>query len=137
MTKYRKKPVIVDAVNFIGDSETYHQAPMWYKNAYDDKIIETNILGSNASSVKSREGNFLFMLGDYIVRGIEGDIYPVKEAIFEQTYEKVEDEATSEDIDIDPAELLRQIGDLQDEIDATKNSITKMQMLMTTANLLK
>jgi len=30
--------------------------------------------------------------GDYIIKGIKGEMYPIKESIFHETYEKVEDE---------------------------------------------
>lgn len=77
--KYRKKPVVVEALlwsgsnpnevkQFIGDSWTY-------------KVIGGQV------RIATREGNMFASTGDYIIKGIAGEFYPCKPDIFEATYE--------------------------------------------------
>lgn len=42
--------------------------------------------------VHTLEGTMRAGLGDYIIRGVRGEFYPVKEAIFQETYEEARDE---------------------------------------------
>lgn len=83
--KYRKKPVVIEAVQWDGDATTANQfigeryAVDW---AYDgsDLIIPT------------LEGNMRCGLGDWIIKGVKGEFYPCKPDIFEATYERVASE---------------------------------------------
>jgi hypothetical protein len=88
MTQYRKKPVVIDAMQFTG------------KNAAD--VIEW--VGPKASSILSYshageveeveietlEGTMHASPGDWIIRGIKGEYYPIKPGIFAATYEAAE-----------------------------------------------
>lgn len=83
MAKYRKKPVIVEAVQ-------------WTGNNYDE-ICEfcTGILidpvGDGKLKIPTLEGDHIASIGDYIIKGVKGEFYPCKHDIFEQTYELVND----------------------------------------------
>lgn len=82
MPKYRKKPIVVEAEQwFIGkEIKGVIYKPMPISGLYlMPPYIET------------LEGRMFFCEGDYIITGIEGEIYPCKASIFEATYEKVED----------------------------------------------
>ena len=49
--------------------------------------------GANAfAEIHTLEGTMQASYGDYIIKGVKGEFYPCKPDIFEQTYEKVEDE---------------------------------------------
>lgn len=48
--------------------------------------------GTGEPYVSTLEGNMTFTLCDYIIRGVKGEFYPCKAAIFEATYEPVEPE---------------------------------------------
>lgn len=87
MTRYRKKPVVVDAWQ-IGSSELW---PEWLKEA-----VRCSVLRECGSWwwVKTLEGPLFGGMGDYIIKGIEGELYPCKPDIFRQTYEVVEAEPT-------------------------------------------
>lgn len=79
MKKYRKKPVVVEAFKL-----GYEEPPKWYsgKPVYKNKGAEVYEV------IDTLEGKMRANLGDYIVKGIKGEFYPVKPDIFEATYEE-------------------------------------------------
>jgi len=95
--KYRKKPVIIDAVQWTGKNrremfdfltqDTFKNETMEIsdKHFYIDRHNDGGLV------IKTLEGEHLATIGDYIIRGVQGEYYPCKEDIFLQTYEKVED----------------------------------------------
>ena len=81
--KYRKKPVVIEAVQFDGTDESVD----WlYPQLVSGEI------GRNAQGVyiKTLEGVMTASIGDYIIKGVNGEFYPCKPDIFEQTYELAE-----------------------------------------------
>lgn len=81
MAKYRKKPVVIDAVQWTGNNfEEIHE------------FVSTGDLGfdfdSNEMMIYTLEGKMTASPGDYIIRGVEGEYYPCKPDIFDKTYEK-------------------------------------------------
>lgn len=77
--KFRKKPVVVDAVQ-------------WFK-AGDHPAVDyggTDDAGVDHYSIRTREGRMLVTPGDWIITGIKGEFYPCKPDIFAATYEAVE-----------------------------------------------
>ncbi|SHE29262.1 hypothetical protein [Dysgonomonas macrotermitis] len=86
MTKYRKKPVIIEAVKWTGANHL---------------ITETFMKGSGATidysqsklgviMIPTLEGIMQAQVGDWIIKGIQGEFYPCKPDIFEKTYELAE-----------------------------------------------
>lgn len=82
--KYRKKPVVIEAIRnlpadinlirlFVGDKEPLHY------------------LGGGKLGIHTLEGVVTANVGDWIIRGVKGELYPCKPDIFEATYEKVEE----------------------------------------------
>lgn len=84
--KYRKKPVFVEAMEFT--EENKDRVFNWVTcSKYPD------FKGGNPIMVIwTLEGKMTAELGDYIIKGVQGEFYPCKPDIFEQTYEEVEDE---------------------------------------------
>ncbi len=79
MTKYKKKPVVIEAIRFIGSNHEEIR-----------EFIGQNILCSDLSIVISTlEGDMVAQKGDYIIKGVKGEFYPCKPDIFEETYEVV------------------------------------------------
>ena len=81
--KFRKKPVVIEAVRWDGDANTANSflgesyGVNW---RYDgEKLI-----------IPTLEGEMIANLGDWIIKGVKGEFYPCKPDIFEATYEKVE-----------------------------------------------
>lgn len=91
MTKYRKKPIIVDAELWDGSLEFFVKINVFTKDisAQAQAPITRGI--GNALHIHTLEGIMTATIGDYIIKGVKGEIYPCKPDIFEQTYEKVED----------------------------------------------
>jgi len=80
MAKYRKKTVIIEAIQFNGENQgeiTDFMGEMIRTNFFPDIYIET------------LEGTMKANIGDYIIKGIKNEFYPCKPDIFEATYEKV------------------------------------------------
>ena len=85
--RVRKKPVIVEAVKYLGGT-TYSEAPDWLVEACKDGTVYS--MGEHLY-VRTLEGVYLANDGDYIIQGVHGEIYPVKPDIFEETYDIVSD----------------------------------------------
>ena len=92
--KYRKKPVVIDAFQLnsrglVGED--------WFWDAVNKNEIITYYFGKfhpedAYCDIKTLEGTMRANTGDYIIRGVNGEIYPCKADIFEKTYELVEGE---------------------------------------------
>ena len=80
--RYRKKPVVVEAVQWTGRN------PMEVFRFLDDAA--TGVTESNGIYIKTLEGTMAAQIGDYIIKGVKGEFYPCKPDIFAETYEEVE-----------------------------------------------
>jgi len=100
MPKYRKKPVVVEAIQL--NWETWGQVvdfisrENFVSGVYlHDETLEVLPLGMTSNTmglkIKTLEGVMLAKQGDYIVKGVKGEFYPIKPDIFEQTYEPIEE----------------------------------------------
>ena len=78
--KYRKKPVVIEAVQFNGNNMC--QCISFIKG---NQIFE-----DNSFKIKTLEGNMTVSTDDYIIQGVNGEFYPCKPDIFDKTYEAVE-----------------------------------------------
>lgn len=93
--KFRKKPVVIDAFRLSQDPW-----PDWFHDRVSDCTITTHYVNPEAATradpfekhdiwaeIKTLEGVMRADCGDFIIRGVKGEIYPCKPDIFEQTYE--------------------------------------------------
>jgi hypothetical protein len=89
--KYRKKPVVIEAFKWTGDQYQIED-PEWIVKAIKDGTVWFNNQGTEQCNmeIKTLEGNHIASRGDYIIKGIKGELYPCKPDIFQQTYEPVE-----------------------------------------------
>jgi len=84
--KYRKKPVVIDAMQFT--SETKDQVFNWITcTRFADFEGDDPVL-----TITTLEGDMTASLNDWIIKGVQGEFYPCKPDIFEATYEPVEGE---------------------------------------------
>lgn len=83
MPKYRKKPIVIDAIQPIADG----LKEKWISDAIRDGVITIRSYGI---TIKTLEGTMVADETDYIIRGVNGEIYPCKADIFQKTYEEVE-----------------------------------------------
>lgn len=90
MPKYRKKPVVIEAMKLTRD--TANDVYDWL-NTCGAKIPGASVGSAGISlEIETLEGIHTASDGDYVIRGVHGEFYPCKPDIFEQTYEPVEDE---------------------------------------------
>ena len=88
--KYRKKPVVIDAIQFTQDNFPEVKA---FTNglAHNFGIPDSSTMIAECI-IPTLEGDHTATEGDYIIKGIKGEFYPCKPDIFEQTYEMVGEE---------------------------------------------
>lgn len=83
--KYRKKPVEIEAVQWISDN-----IEQVYEMLGDNLIINTDEDKDEVKHfINTLEGKMEMSWGDYIIKGVKGEFYPCKPDIFELTYEKI------------------------------------------------
>lgn len=90
MPRYRKKPVVIDAVHWDGTKVDY--TPVWLSDALQMEGAPDTDIGcimrvGNQIHIGTLEGVMIASPGDYILQGVKGEIYPCKPDIFELTYE--------------------------------------------------
>lgn len=89
--KFRKKPVIIEAVLWDGNDLPLEKAPQWIIDAVSKTPGDVGNIFRHGSDILiyTLEGTMKASPGDYIIQGIEGEIYPCKPDIFQKTYEPV------------------------------------------------
>lgn len=79
--KYRKKPIVVDAIRFTKElkaDELYE-----FMQSADFEVTPN----TKSIYINARGGILRAALGDFLIRGIQGEVYPCKADIFEATYD--------------------------------------------------
>lgn len=84
--KFRKKPVIIEAIQWDGKMETMVSISQMSVDR------EVSSLGGGLLSIGTLEGDMTANLGDWIIKGVKGEIYPIKNDIFLLTYDEVLDD---------------------------------------------
>lgn len=113
MPKFRKKPVVIEAVRWNAPDE---MGRVKLARECDDhpavrmtSYMEVNeLIGTSGCSrdcvmwdwsvlglIESPEGKQIVRPGDWIIKGVAGEFYPCKPEVFESTYEKVEESTTA------------------------------------------
>lgn len=95
--KFRKKPVEIEAVllensiNSIAEALNFVSGmPINTEISLLDEQAAKAAQQNNGLIISTLEGDMTASFGDYIIKGVQGEFYPCKHDIFEQTYEKVE-----------------------------------------------
>lgn len=90
--KYKKKPVIIEAIQFLGGNVSAKEIQKWVLDCSNntEKITYNKVF--DYLSVFTKNGIMIAHGGAYIIRGIKGEFYPCIEEIFNETYELVENE---------------------------------------------
>lgn len=84
--KYRKKPVVIEALIWTGDNGK--EVQKFLGDSFIDFLREASDLTKKSVWIKTLEGNTIASIGDFIIKGSEGEFYPCKPYIFEDVYEK-------------------------------------------------
>lgn len=91
MAKYRKKPVVIEAIEFTSYNFQEIRDFTNYKAHTFRKDVRKDVQGEKCTCIiNTLEGNMIATEGDFIIKGIKGEFYSCKPDIFEQTYELVE-----------------------------------------------
>lgn len=85
--KFRKKPVVVEAVRFPYDGIITQEFINFLKLNPQQAMVGE---GYNFWEINTLEGTMVAEKGDWVIKGIKGEFYPCKPDIFEATYEPVE-----------------------------------------------
>lgn len=97
--KYRKKPVIIEAVQF--DRSKAEKNVAKYYPMVTDLASSTTALGVEEREdrffIYTLEGSMTVKDGDYIIQGVEGEFYPCKPDIFEKTYDVASQQSQLDD----------------------------------------
>ncbi len=102
--KFRKKPVVVEAKEFAGDTAKLHQVYLWIEENTEGSFEPMAVIEgrkpcpASGVSIDPRDGRLMIAtlegfhhanIGDWIIRGVQGEFYPCKPDIFAATYEQV------------------------------------------------
>jgi hypothetical protein len=83
--KYRKKPVVIEAIQYTGKNKQEIKdwsgaMSVWDSEAKRDRLF-----------ILTLEGDLEISTDDFVIKGVKGEFYPCKPDIFEMTYEAVTD----------------------------------------------
>lgn len=84
MAKYKKKPVEIEAV--LWDGNKVSEMTPWISESLENGAI---IRYGDKVLIFTLEGKLYASPGDYIIKGVKGELYPCKPDIFNETYEKL------------------------------------------------
>ena len=87
--KFKKKPVVIEAMYFDGSYASGKAIMDWA----DHTVYRSNLVGLN---IKTLEGDMHVTPGDWVIRGVHGEFYPCKPDIFNKTYEPYTEEPYTE-----------------------------------------
>ncbi len=91
MARFSQKPIVIEAVrarHLINDAtNNWPGLPDWFRAAYEQYDI---FIRSDCIEIRTLEGRMTAAMDDWIIRGVQGELYPCKDGIFRATYDLVE-----------------------------------------------
>ncbi len=92
--KFRKKPLIVEALRWDGMD---HRGMYDFLEGHNDRYLAVtgdnfeidHNKGGGGLVIRTLEGKLFASIGDWIIKGVQGEFYPCKPDVFEETYEEV------------------------------------------------
>ena len=87
MPKFRKKPVVIEAVQFTGDN--LDEIALLSHGDANRSVSQVVTKSENYLEIYTLEGKMRGDIKDWIIKGISGEVYPCKPDIFDLTYEAV------------------------------------------------
>lgn len=100
MSQYRKKPVVIEAFQMTRERRADNSEwPDWLHEAWQSGVVFPadwpKSDGTDELRINTMEGRHNVSWGDYIIRGVKGELYPCKPDIFAATYEPVESDTST------------------------------------------
>jgi hypothetical protein len=88
VAKFRKKPVVIEAFHWSGESAAVNDLMQWAMALPNKKSVESLVSTKGPTlTIRTLEGDHTASPGDWIICGIKGELYPCKPDIFEAMYE--------------------------------------------------
>jgi len=89
MKKYRKLPVVIEAMQFTNENKdrVFNWVRSFGRTRWGESSFDDN--GKPIMIIHTLEGDMIVKLGDWVIKGIKGEFYPCKNDIFLATYEEV------------------------------------------------
>lgn len=92
MNLYRKKPVVIEAVQWDGSRDSIEQIALWVNKDTIETDPCLSYVFTNETDVEdviiwTLEGDLNVSPDDWIIKGVKNEFYPCKPDIFEATYE--------------------------------------------------
>lgn len=82
--KFRKRPIVIEAWQWLG--QPHNEWPRWVSDG-----ARVSQADSAALAIHTLEGELSARLGDWLIHGIRGEVYPCKPNVFSETYDPVPD----------------------------------------------
>lgn len=90
MPRYQKRAIIIEAIRceqaLYAFTKEWKSLPKWLAEHYEKGGV---VVLPKGISLPTLEGEMLASLDDWIIRGVQGEIYPCKPEIFAATYDLV------------------------------------------------
>ena len=134
MKKFRKKPVVIEAIQWTGENVA-EVAEFLGLSVRPFRIDTVN----GTVEISTLEGTMTASKYDYIIKGVQGEFYPCKPDIFEQTYETVSADEFITEVNITELlkvaeasekqydQVVKQNRDLQTQLNAYKKELTDIK----------
>lgn len=91
MPRFIKKPVEIEAVQFLGididGQPQFSDEDAWVGDAFRADKIRVHPIWPERLQVATTEGDMIAGESDWIIKGVEGEIYPCRDSVFEKTYD--------------------------------------------------
>lgn len=84
--KFRKRPVVIDAWQWNGSTEGW---PEWMHDWTTNGEFIHRVMEGTKLYIPTLEGSHIASKGDWIIKGVKGELYACKPDIFKETYEVV------------------------------------------------
>lgn len=88
MAKFSKKPLIVEAFKYGTDIE-----PQWFADQVGRTVFLSSTPDEGNPYIVTGRGEQIINDGDYVIKGVHGELYPCSAGIFRDTYDAVDQEA--------------------------------------------
>jgi hypothetical protein len=83
---YRMKPIVIQAMQ-VTDENTKVVCDWVYGDSRG--MTPVSYLADGTVTIQTLEGTMRANVGDWIIRGVQGEFYPCKDSIFRETYEEL------------------------------------------------
>lgn len=87
--RYRKKPIEIEAFQYNGELIVFN-APRWLVTAQRKGTLYFEDCSTEKCYLKTPVGDVHVNIGDYIICGVNGYLYPCNPNVFEETYERAD-----------------------------------------------